>query len=183
MLHVLEKLKKANVIHADIKPENFMVQDMPMLNEAAEDSNELFKGLKPSLILIDFGVSIDMRLLPKDAKFNFKFEKAENLIPEMIENKQWNYQIDYFGIASIAHTILYGGYMKLAKHNGKYEPSGKPKRWWNVKLWNSFFHDFLNIEDCDSMPNLVQTRQMFESFVFEVRYNWLKSSPIFFKQK
>ena len=28
MLHVLEKLKKADIIHADIKPENFMIQDM-----------------------------------------------------------------------------------------------------------------------------------------------------------
>ena len=72
-----------------------------MLNEAAEDSNELFKGLKPALILIDFGVSIDMRLLPKDAKFNFKFEKADNLIPEMLENKQWNYQV---GVNSSANS-------------------------------------------------------------------------------
>ena len=53
----------------------------------------LFKNLKASLILIDFGVSIDMTLLPKNAKFNYKFEKAENLTTEMIENKPWNYQV------------------------------------------------------------------------------------------
>lgn len=28
MLHVLEKLQKARIIHADIKPENFMIQDL-----------------------------------------------------------------------------------------------------------------------------------------------------------
>ena len=65
----------------------------PRLNDAAENSDELFKDLKPSLILIDFGVSIDMMLLPKNAKFAFKFEKVENRITEMLENKPWNYQV------------------------------------------------------------------------------------------
>lgn len=138
-----------------------------MLRETAIDSDELFHDINPSLILIDFGVSIDMRLLAGNAKFYFKFEKAENLIIEMLENKPWNYQIDYFGVANIVHTILYGGYMKVVKNNGKYEPSGKPKRWWNVKLWTSFFQEFLNIQDCHSLPDLVKTRKLFESFLFD----------------
>ena len=64
-----------------------------MLRETAIDSDELFHDINPSLILIDFGVSIDMRLLAGNAKFYFKFEKAENLIIEMLENKPWNYQV------------------------------------------------------------------------------------------
>ena len=63
------------------------------MDENASDASRLFKNLKASLILIDFGVSIDMALLPENAKFNFKFEKAENMITEMMENKPWNYQV------------------------------------------------------------------------------------------
>lgn len=167
MLHVLEKLQKAKIIHADIKPENFMIQDMPQLKEVSSTSQELFGNLKPSLILIDFGVSIDMAILPPKAIFNFKFEKAENMINEMLNNKPWNYQIDYFGVASIAHIILYGTYMKIANDTGRYEPAGKPKRWWNAELWNSFFGDFLDIQDCASLPDVVQTRKKFEEFFFQ----------------
>ena len=40
-------------------------------------------------------------------------------------------------------------------------------RWWNVQLWNDFFHDFLNIKDSETMPDVVQTRKSFESYFFE----------------
>ena len=67
----------------------------PRLDETSKDSDTLFKDLKASLILIDFGVSIDMELLPANTKFQFKFEKEENLTPEMKDNKPWNYQVYY----------------------------------------------------------------------------------------
>ena len=64
------------------------------MDETSNDSDALFKNLKASLILIDFGVSIDMALLPENTSFQFKFEKDENLTPEMRENKPWNYQVN-----------------------------------------------------------------------------------------
>ena len=68
----------------------------PRLDETSKDSDTLFKNLKASLILIDFGVSIDMALLPENTRFHFKFEKEENLTPEMKEDKPWNYQVNQF---------------------------------------------------------------------------------------
>ena len=65
----------------------------PKLNDSAENATELFQGIRPSLILIDFGVSIDMAVLPEKAQFEFQFEKQENRIPEMLDNKPWNYQV------------------------------------------------------------------------------------------
>lgn len=167
MLNILEKLQKAYIIHADFKPENFMMQAMPKLNDSAENASELFRGIRPSLILIDFGVSIDMTVLPEKAQFQFKFEKQENWIPEMLDNKPWNYQVDYFGVASIIHTILHGSYIKMTCNNGRYEPAGKPKRWWNLDLWKNFFDTFLNIQDCTSLPDVTQARESFESFFYE----------------
>ena len=57
--------------------------------------------------------------------------------------------------------------MKIANDTGRYEPAGKPKRWWNAELWNSFFGDFLDIQDCASLPDVVQTRKKFEEFFFQ----------------
>ena len=75
--------------------ENLFICDFrPRLDETSKNSEALFKNLKASLILIDFGVSIDMALLPENTKFHFKFEKEENLTPEMKENKPWNYQVN-----------------------------------------------------------------------------------------
>jgi len=34
-----------------------------------------------------------MAVLPEKAQFEFQFEKQENRIPEMLDNKPWNYQV------------------------------------------------------------------------------------------
>jgi len=166
MLNMLEKLQRAKIIHADIKPENLMLQQIPRLDENATDPDKLFENITPALILIDFGISIDMTLMnPKNSQFYFKFEKEENRIPEMKENQAWTYQIDYYGVAKIAYMILYGGYMEITKVNDRYEPTGKPKRYWNIGLWNHFFETFLNIQNCNTLPDVVVTRRSFESYL------------------
>ena len=42
---------------------------IPLPNQAAKTVEEMFKELPSSLQLIDFGKSIDVRLLPKDILF------------------------------------------------------------------------------------------------------------------
>ncbi len=37
-------------------------------------------------------------------------------------------QLDYFGAARVAHTLLHGNYMKLIKKGDRYAPSGSLKR-------------------------------------------------------
>jgi len=166
MLHVAEKLKAAKIIHADIKAENFMIQDLPKLNVSGRSAEEMFDGFAPSLILIDFGISIDLMQFPEGTNFKFKFEKLENLTPEMLEGKPWTYQVDYYGIASIAHNLLYGSYMNMKKSGGKYRPEGTPRRWFNADLWKDFFNDFLNIESCEKLPDLEGMRRRFEQYLF-----------------
>ena len=65
----------------------------PTVNINAADSSEMFSNSTPSLILIDFGVSLDMTLLPKDAQFEMAFENKDNRTPEMLEGKKWSYQV------------------------------------------------------------------------------------------
>ena len=46
MLHVLEKLQRSQIIHGDIKPDNFLVQKKPELNLEAASPEEMFKEFK-----------------------------------------------------------------------------------------------------------------------------------------
>lgn len=168
MLHILEKLRKAQIIHGDIKPDNFLIQRKPDLNTDAPDAQVMFENVCPTLQVIDFGVSIDMKLYHKNQTFVYKFEKADNRCPEMLENKPWTYHLDYFGVASVAHTLLHGNYMKIAKRGDTYYPNGSLKRWWDGALWNDFFQQFLNIEG-GQLPNVTQMRLRFESAFFELQ--------------
>ena len=74
MLHILEKLQKANIIHGDIKPDNFLVKKQPEFKTEAQSSSEMFQNIKATLEMIDFGVSIDMDLFHKGQTFKHKFE-------------------------------------------------------------------------------------------------------------
>ena len=65
----------------------------PTVNINAASASEMFKSVSPALILIDFGISLDMRLLPPGAEFKMAFENKDNRTPEMIEGKNWSYQV------------------------------------------------------------------------------------------
>ena len=69
MLGMVEALHKAEILHADIKADNFLLQDIPLPNQAAKSVEEMFMDLPSSLQLIDFGKSIDLKLLPKGILF------------------------------------------------------------------------------------------------------------------
>ena len=93
MLNILEKLHKSQIIHGDIKPDNFLIQREIGLNTDAPDAHSMFKDLSPTLEAIDFGISIDMSLFPKDQTFDHQFDKVNNRCPEMLEKKSWNYHV------------------------------------------------------------------------------------------
>jgi len=93
LLHVLEQLQQANIIHGDIKPDNFLLQRRPELNKEAPNARLMFEHVKASLQVIDFGVSIDMHLFSKGQTFMHKFDKVDNRCPEMLEGKPWTYHV------------------------------------------------------------------------------------------
>jgi len=167
LLHILEKLQKSNIIHGDIKPDNFLVTRQPEFRTEAQTSSDMFKNVKATLEMIDFGVSIDMSLFHKGQSFRHKFEKVDSRCPEMLDDKPWTYELDYFGVASVAHTLLHGNYMKLTKKNNEYIPNGSLKRWWDTSLWSDFFNQFLNIKS--DLPNVTAMRTRFEEAFFKLQ--------------
>lgn len=130
MLRIVEAMHQIKIIHADIKPDNFLIQLTP------DNSIELQ--------LIDFGCSIDMSLYPPNTSFTRKVQTESFICCEMLENKSWNYHTDLFCIAATTHVILFDKYIELQKKYDAWCIKEKLPRYMKSDLWNKFFDTLLN---------------------------------------
>ncbi|XP_012582848.1 PREDICTED: mitotic checkpoint serine/threonine-protein kinase BUB1 isoform X2 [Condylura cristata] len=153
MLYMIEQVHDCQIIHGDIKPDNFILGNR-FLEQDGEDDD-----IAAGLALIDLGQSIDMKLFPKGTTFTAKCETSGFQCIEMLSNRPWNYQIDYFGVAATVYCMLCGTYMKVKNEGGVWKPEGLFRRLPHLDMWNEFFHIMLNIPDCDHLPSLALLRQ------------------------
>ncbi|KAF1609227.1 UNVERIFIED_CONTAM: Mitotic checkpoint serine/threonine-protein kinase BUB1, partial [Eudyptes pachyrhynchus] len=148
ILYMVEELHSCKIIHGDIKPDNFI------LGEFLDNDTCDIDGLSHGLTLIDLGQSIDMKLFPEETAFTAKCETSGFQCIEMLTQKPWNYQTDYFGIAGTVYCMLFGTYMQVKNENGIWKPEGAFRRLANADLWKEFFESMLNIPSCHSLPSL-----------------------------
>ncbi|XP_042310070.1 LOW QUALITY PROTEIN: mitotic checkpoint serine/threonine-protein kinase BUB1 [Sceloporus undulatus] len=153
ILHMVEELHKCGVIHGDIKPDNFIFGER-FLDNTTCDIDDMSHGLA----IIDFGQSIDMTLFPNGTVFTGKCETSGFQCIEMMTQKPWNYQTDYFGIAATVYCMLFGTYMKVRNEQGIWKPDGVLRRIPNTDVWTDFFFTLLNIQDCNHLPSLRSLR-------------------------
>lgn len=163
MLHMVEQVHSCEIIHGDIKPDNFILGSRFLEQDSKDDD------LSAGLALIDLGQSIDMKLFPKGTTFTGKCETSGFQCTEMLSNKSWNYQIDYFGVAATVYCMLFGSYMKVKNEGGVWKPEGLFRRLPHLDLWDEFFHIMLNIPDCHHLPSLDMLRQKLKK-VFQQHY-------------
>uniref|UniRef100_A0A182N281 BUB1 N-terminal domain-containing protein n=1 Tax=Anopheles dirus TaxID=7168 RepID=A0A182N281_9DIPT len=150
MLSIVDHLHSCQIIHADIKPDNFLVMGPIELNSKV-----------PCIQLIDFGVSIDMKLFPEDVKFKKVITTDGFTCIEMLENKHWTYQPDLYGVAATSHVMLFGKYMQVQKNIVNYGIKTAMPRYFKKVVWENYFTTLLNIRDCEHLPNLQQLRAAF----------------------
>ncbi|XP_024432491.3 mitotic checkpoint serine/threonine-protein kinase BUB1 [Desmodus rotundus] len=163
MLHMVEQVHGCEIIHGDIKPDNFILGSRFL--EQDREGDDFSAGLA----LIDLGQSIDMKLFPKGTTFTAKCETSGFQCTEMLSNKPWNYQIDYFGVAATVYCMLFGSYMKVKNEGGIWKPEGLFRRLPHLDMWNEFFHVMLNIPDCHRLPSLDLLRQKLKK-IFQQHY-------------
>ncbi|NXF24194.1 BUB1 kinase, partial [Rhodinocichla rosea] len=156
ILHMVEELHSCKIIHGDIKPDNFILGERQVF---LDNSTCDIDGLCHGLTLIDLGQSIDMKLFPEGTAFTARCETSGFQCVEMLTNKPWNYQTDYFGIAATVYCLLFGSYMRLKDDNGVWKPEGTFRRLANAELWKEFFESLLNIPSCHNLPSLRALRQ------------------------
>ncbi|KAM8785249.1 mitotic checkpoint serine/threonine-protein kinase BUB1 [Rhynchonycteris naso] len=163
MLHMIEQVHGCEIIHGDIKPDNFILGSR-FLEQDREDDD-----LSAGLALIDLGQSIDMKLFPKGTTFTGKCETSGFQCTEMLSNKPWNYQVDYFGVAATVYCMLSGSYMKVKNEGGVWKPEGLFRRLPHLDMWTEFFHIMLNIPDCHHLPSLDLLTQKLKK-IFQQHY-------------
>lgn len=147
MLYIIQYLHKANIIHADIKPDNLIVSSLP-------DSITYFDPNKTKcLVLIDFNRSIDLNLIGMNAEFEAKVDNKSLLIPEMKEKKPWSFQVDFYGILCSIHCIVFKKYMKTYKEKDRNRFVGSFPRGYD-KLFDKLFDTYLNVPSCNEFPDI-----------------------------
>nr|XP_023396871.1 mitotic checkpoint serine/threonine-protein kinase BUB1 isoform X4 [Loxodonta africana] len=152
MLHMIEQVHDCEIIHGDVKPDNFILGNR-FLEQDGEDDD-----FSAGLVLIDLGT------------FAAKCETSGFQCVEMLSKKPWSYQIDYFGVAATVYCMLFGTYMKVKNEGGAWKPEGLFRRLPHLDMWSEFFHIMLNIPDCHQLPSLDSLRQKLKK-TFQQHYS------------
>ncbi|KAK6743581.1 hypothetical protein RB195_010698 [Necator americanus] len=146
---ILRELHAVKIIHADIKPDNFMI--LGKLSDSHENIEKILST--PILKLIDWGRAIDMRVLAGHT-FTGRAGTEKFDCSEMLDGRPWTYQTDYFGYVGTLHVFIQGKYAEIVKQNGIFKVNGSMKRRLAVReVLEATFIEFLNIPDCEHMPS------------------------------
>ncbi|XP_071550676.1 mitotic checkpoint serine/threonine-protein kinase BUB1-like [Panulirus ornatus] len=169
VLSILEALHSCSIIHADVKPDNFLIRDIPNFNKTSSNPAEIFSNCPVSLKIIDFGRSIDMKMFPEGTTFTEKVTTQGFTCCEMRDGQPWTYQTDLYGAAAIAYCCLFGSYMDVKKTiDGKWEIKGATfQRHWQRNLWHQLFSALLNVPSCSAVPSLSQLKEKIKMVFFQ----------------
>jgi hypothetical protein len=105
-LGALLQLHKLGYLHADVKPDNFLLVPTATTPDAPNAASDL--GLTAKVVGIDLARAIDMEV--ETCSFQSGHQKdAQYRCPEMTPPiRPFMYQVDMYGVAAIAFGLLFG---------------------------------------------------------------------------
>lgn len=164
ILSIVEHLHGCNIIHADIKPDNFLLMQIPTVESDI-----------PTLRLIDFGCAIDMNFFEKKRQFKKVIQTDGFTCIEMQEGRPWSFQTDLFCVAGTIHVMLFGEYMQLTKkYDQDWDIKQKLPRYLKKHVWTEVFQKLLNIKDINHMPKLSALKELIDGEVFNMESELMK---------
>ncbi|CAB4255288.1 similar to Saccharomyces cerevisiae YJL013C MAD3 Subunit of the spindle- assembly checkpoint complex, which delays anaphase onset in cells with defects in mitotic spindle assembly [Maudiozyma barnettii] len=161
LMKVIECIHDIGIIHGDLKPDNCMIRFEPILtnlndNEQERQSSRLGHYNRHSrdgwnhkgIYLIDFGRSFDMSLFPQGTTFKSDWKTDQQDCSQMRLGKEWTFEADYYGLAGIIHSLLFGQFIDTIRlPNNKYKLRKPFKRYWHTEIWEDIFNLLLNSGD------------------------------------
>lgn len=178
LIRTVEAMHSVGVLHGDLKADNCLVRLSPTNthwdSQYAPDGSNGWSS--KGLCLIDFGRGIDMRAFRSDVQFVADWKTGKQDCVEMRELRPWTYQVDYYGIAGVIHSLLFGKYIEdvavdaAPRDTGdgdrtmaigskkRYKLREGLKRYWQTELWAPLFELLLNsssrvgVEEGGKMP-------------------------------
>lgn len=166
LIRVITSLHEVGIMHGDLKADNCMLKFTPGYE------NNRSKGWKSTGIkLIDFGRSIDMTLFPRNVEFRSNWDTDNQDCPEMRNQSTWTYQADYYGIASIIHTMLFGTFIETKFDGEKHVLVNPIKRYWQQDIWNPLLDILINSKLHGELPLTNKLHQC-----LKVLEEWLESN-------
>ncbi|KAI0091302.1 Mad3/BUB1 homology region 1-domain-containing protein [Irpex rosettiformis] len=157
LLRLVEGIHRAGFIHGDLKIDNCLLrlEEVPggasawtSVYQPSGEGGWGYKGIK----MIDFGRTIDTRMFPHGQRFVGDWDPDERDCVELREGRPWTYQTDYFGLAGIIYSMLYGKYIETSSITPvpntegptRYKLATLFKRYWQGDLWTRLFDVLLN---------------------------------------
>ncbi|CAH2355243.1 checkpoint serine/threonine-protein kinase Bub1p [[Candida] railenensis] len=161
LLKIIEILHDIDIIHGDLKADNCMVR-IPQ-----HDSTE-----NGGITLIDFGRGIDLTLFGKNSKPRFisNWKSDQQDCPQMNNGETWSFEADYYGVASVIHTMLFGNYIEVQQVGQRILLKNSLKRYWQTQLWEPLFELLLNPGPAEDLPisrKLGEQRRVLEHWLQE----------------
>ena len=150
LLRTVETLHSKQILHGDLKADNCLVRfdvgdlTVPYRKDGTEGWST--KGIA----LIDFGRGIDLKLFPEKVEFICEWDTDEQDCPEMRDARPWSYQVDYWGLAGIIHSMLWGKYITTREevmgvgNRKRYVLREGLKRYWQQDLWRELLEVLMN---------------------------------------
>lgn len=179
LLRTVEVLHSKSILHGDLKADNCLLRLDALGSELSSQWQADGRGgwSTRGVTLIDFGRGIDMRNFLPDVEFIADWKTTSQDCAEMREGRPWTWQIDYHGLASIIHCLLFGKYIEtqradqagaVMRGQRRYRIRESLKRYWQTELWAECFDLLLNpaahveAEEGRAMPVLASMRGMRE---------------------
>lgn len=179
LLRTVEALHAKQLLHGDLKPDNCLLRIDADAGPLETQYHPAGHGGwdKRGVTLIDFGRGIDMRAFRPDVQFVADWKTGPQDCAEMKEGRPWTWQVDYHGLVSVIHCLLFGKYIETVRADSgglgtvggrRYRIRESLKRYWQTEMWGELFDLCLNpgsyteAEEGQKMPVLRGMRRVRE---------------------
>ncbi|XP_073732887.1 mitotic checkpoint serine/threonine-protein kinase BUB1 beta isoform X1 [Callorhinus ursinus] len=140
LLTIVEKLHRAEIVHGDLSPRSLILRNRI---HDPYDYNKNDQALK----IVDFSYSVDLRVQP-DVFILSGFRTVHILEGQKIlANCSSPYQVDLFGIADLAHLLLFKEHLQVFWDGSLWKLSQNISELKDGELWSKFFVRILNASD------------------------------------